>query len=160
MAVGKSDRADQVSVSRTVPQVRRPLLGIPYRVGQPGYLRRDNSRPMALGKVAFALTLAACWLSGATAAGSSSDPLCAGSYGGARARAAGPLRFGVDPGLAGTVGGVQLSSVPDNPGRDLQALEALRPPGHELVLRLNRLFWSDGAAGITSFERTVATYTR
>jgi hypothetical protein len=115
---------------------------------------------MALGKVAFALTLAACWLSGATAAGSSSDPLCTGSYGGARARAAGPLRFGVDPGLAGTVGGVQLSSVPDNPARDLQALEALRPPGRELVLRLNRLFWSDGAAGIASFERTVSTDTR
>jgi hypothetical protein len=115
---------------------------------------------MALRKVAFVLAIAAFSMSGATAAGSSSDPLCTGSYGGAPARPAGPLRFGVDPGLAGTVGGVQLSSVPDNPGRDLQALEALRPPGRELVLRLNRLFWSDGAAGIASFERTVSTDTR
>ena len=115
---------------------------------------------MALRKMALALAIAAFSMSGATAAGSGSDSLCTGSYGGARARAAGPLRFGVDPGLAGSAGGVQLSSVPDDPGRDLEALEALRPPGRELVLRLNRLFWSDGAAGIASFERTVSTYTR
>ncbi|HTX45078.1 MAG TPA: hypothetical protein VMD48_02320 [Solirubrobacteraceae bacterium] len=94
-----------------------------------------------------------------TATGAGSDPLCTGSYGGAKARAAGPLRFGVDPGLAGTVGGVQLSSAPDNPVKDLQELKALRPHGRVLVLRLNRLFWSDGTAGITSFEHTVSTYT-
>src|ERR1700728_3855829 len=96
--------------------------------------------------VCAAALLALITVGAATGAGS--DPLCTGTYGGAKAREAGPLRFGVDPGLAGTVGGVQLSSVPDNPGRDLQALEALRPPGRELVLRLNRLFWSDGTAGI------------
>jgi hypothetical protein len=121
---------------------------------------------MAYGRAACALATmtflaCACACAGAGAAtGSASDPLCTGSYGGAAPRAAGPLRFGVDPGLAGTVGGVQLSSVADNPTRDLQALEALRPPGRALVLRLNRLFWSDGNAGIATFQKAVRTYTR
>jgi hypothetical protein len=105
------------------------------------------------------LAIAMFFVPAAAASGSGVDSLCTGSYGGAPARAAGPLRFGVDPGLAGTVGGVQLSSVPDNPTRDLQALKALRPPRRALVLRLNRLFWSDGSAGIASFERSVSTYT-
>src|ERR1700685_260092 len=90
------------------------------------------------------------------ASGAGSDPLCTGSYGGAKARVAGPVRFGVDPGLAGTGGGVQLASVPNTPVKDVQALKALRPPGRVLVLRLNRLFWSDGTAGITSFEHAVS----
>jgi hypothetical protein len=117
---------------------------------------------MAFGRAACALaTATATFVAFAGAAtGSGSDPLCTASYGGAPPRAAGPLRFGVDPGLAGTVGGVQLSSVPDDPARDLQALEALRPPGRALVLRLNRLFWSDGSAGIATFQKAVRRYTR
>src|SRR5207248_202409 len=35
-----------------------------------------------------------------------------------------------------------------------------RPPGRMLVVRLNRLFWSDGAAGIARFRRMAASYTR
>jgi len=89
-----------------------------------------------------------------------SDPLCLGSYGGATPRAGAPLRFGIDPGLAGTVGGVQLPSVPDSPARDLQAVKALAPPGRVLVVRLNRLFWSDGEQGIENFEQLADSYTR
>jgi hypothetical protein len=40
------------------------------------------------------------------------------------------------------------------------ALRALRPRHKELVLRVNRLFESDGQAGIRRFERMIAGYTR
>jgi hypothetical protein len=89
-----------------------------------------------------------------------SDPLCLGSYGSAPARAAAPLRFGIDPGIAGSAGGVQLPTVPDNQARDLAAVKQLRPEGHVLVVRLNRLFWSAGNKGIASFKRAAASYTR
>lgn len=89
----------------------------------------------------------------------SSDPYCTGSYGGAPARAAAPLRFGIDPGIAGS-SVAQLPSVPDNPARDLTALKALRPRGRQLVIRLNRLFWSDGNSGIASFKRMTRRYVR
>jgi len=88
-----------------------------------------------------------------------SDPYCTGSYGGAAARP-GMLRFGVDVGLAGSAGGVQLPSAPDDPARDLAAVRALDPPGRALVVRLNRLFWSDGQRGIDAFRAQVARYTR
>jgi hypothetical protein len=89
-----------------------------------------------------------------------SDPLCLGSYGSAPAQAAASLRFGIDPGLAGSAGGVQLPTVPDNPARDLAAVEGLHPKGRVVVVRLNRLFWSDGNRGIASFKRLAAGYTR
>jgi hypothetical protein len=88
------------------------------------------------------------------------DRWCTGSYGGAPPRAAGALRFGIDPGLAGSAGGLQLPSQPDDPAKDLAAVQALRPPGHVLVIRLNRLFWSDGEAGITRFRGLVGRYSR
>ncbi len=97
-------------------------------------------------------------LAGAAAA-SSADPYCTGSYGGAPPRADAPLRFGVDPGIAGSAGGVQTPTVPDDPARDLSAVKALDPPDRAIVLRLNRLFWSDGQAGIDAFEQQVALYT-
>jgi hypothetical protein len=94
----------------------------------------------------------------APAAGSSSDPDCTGSYGGAPPRASAALRLGIDPGIAGSAGGAQLPSTPDDPAKDLQAAQALAVPGHQLVIRLNRLFWSDGQSGIDAFKRTVASY--
>jgi hypothetical protein len=89
-----------------------------------------------------------------------SDPLCLGSYGGATVRTGAPLRFGIDPGLAGTVGGVQLPAVPDDAGRDLQAIKALAPTGRVFVVRLTRLFWSDGERGIENFRTLADRYTR
>lgn len=97
----------------------------------------------------------------ASAASSSPDPYCIGSYGnGAPNPSTTKLRFGIDPGLAGTVGGVQLPSVPDDPAKDLAAVSALRPPNRTVVVRLNRLFWSDGDAGIVRFLRTARAYTQ
>jgi hypothetical protein len=89
-----------------------------------------------------------------------SDPDCVGSYGGAVPRAGAPLRFGVDPGLAGSVGGAQLPSTPDDTAKDVAMTSALRPPGHVLVVRLNRLFWSGGDAAIAQFQSLVSSYAR
>jgi hypothetical protein len=87
-----------------------------------------------------------------------SDPLCTGNYGGARPHASRTLRLGVDPGIAGSAGAGQLPPVPDDPARDLAALRALRPPHRQLVLRLNRMFFADGQAGIDHFLRRAHTY--
>jgi hypothetical protein len=89
-----------------------------------------------------------------TGAAAASDPGCTASYGGAVPHSGAPIRFGIDPGIAGSAGGAQLPAVPDDPAKDLAALRQLRPAGKALVLRLNRLFWSDGSAGIAQFERT------
>jgi hypothetical protein len=107
-----------------------------------------------------ALAMAAAASLASAPAATASDPLCLGSYGSATPRAGAPLRFGVDPGLGGSVGGTQLPSVPDDPARDLSSARSLRPPGHLLVIRLNRLFWSDGDAGIARFRREARAYTR
>ena len=96
----------------------------------------------------------------AAGAAASADPYCTGSYGGAAPRAGAALRFGIDPGIAGSAGGVQLPTVPDDPVRDLSAVQALDPPGRAMVVRLNRLFWSDGQAGIDAFQSQVGLYTR
>src|SRR5947209_8045428 len=95
--------------------------------------------------------------SAATAA--ASDSYCTASYNGAPAQSGPALRFGIDPGIAGSAGGAQLPSVPDDPAKDLAAVQALDPTGRAMVVRLNRLFWSDGQAGIDAFQRQVALYT-
>ncbi len=109
---------------------------------------------------AAAIATAALLAAGASPAAASGDRPCTGSYGGARPRVGAPVRFGVDPGIAGSAGAVQQPSAPDDPARDLAAARRLRPPGRALVLRLNRLFWSDGQAGIDHFRRLSARYTR
>jgi len=68
------------------------------------------------------------------------------SYGSASARSRAQLGFGIDPGIAGSVGASQQAAVPDQPTRDLRALRRLRPGGKALVLRLGRLFSSDGTS--------------
>jgi hypothetical protein len=89
-----------------------------------------------------------------------SDPLCMGNYARGPARPGGQLRFGIDPGIAGSIGGTQLPAVPDNPAKDMAAVRRLRPRGRVLVVRLNRLFWSDGEAGIGRFKRLARAYAR
>ncbi|MEO8967874.1 MAG: hypothetical protein ABI355_09715 [Solirubrobacteraceae bacterium] len=97
----------------------------------------------------------------AVARASSTDPGCTGNYGGAApVSAAQPLRFGVDPGIAGSVGGAQLPTVPDDPAKDVSFSSQLRPAGHVLVVRLNRLFWSGGDPLIGQFQTLVAEYAK
>src|SRR5947208_5614647 len=69
------------------------------------------------------------------------------------------LRFGINPaGVAGALG-PPVAPAPDRPREDLAALARLRPPGRPFILRLNRFFWSDGAAGVHRFHRLVHRYT-
>ena len=86
------------------------------------------------------------------------DPYCLSpSYGNESARPA-PLRFGIDPELAGSVGTGQSAAVPLDESKDMAALQVLTPPGRQMVLRVNRLFWSDGEAGIRRFQDIVASH--
>jgi hypothetical protein len=94
----------------------------------------------------------------AAAPGATAGSLCTGDYGGAPARVGPSLRFGIDPGLAGSAGGLQLSSAPDDLARDVAMARALRPRRRILVARLNRLFWSDGEAGIRHFQLLARRY--
>jgi hypothetical protein len=70
-------------------------------------------------------------------------------------RDAQPVRFGVTPDAAGSAGVAQQTPVPFDEARGDQELLALRPPGRELVVRLNRLFEADGDAGIARFAAKV-----
>jgi hypothetical protein len=99
-------------------------------------------------------------LLGGSGRAAANDPYCTGNYGGAAPHAGAPLRFGVDPGIAGSFGGVQLPSKPDDTARDVSASGMLQPPGRVLVVRLNRLFWSGGNALLAQFQALVARYTR
>lgn len=96
------------------------------------------------------------WTSPPRSAAAADDPYCTGSYGGAVPQPEAPLRFGIDPGIAGSVGGVQLPSKPDDTARDVAATSELQPPGRVLVVRLNRLFWSGGDGLLTQFQALVA----
>jgi hypothetical protein len=71
-----------------------------------------------------------------------------------------PLRFGITPQAAGSVGTGQASVAPEDPAAAVRALQELRPEGRELVLRLNRLFWADGSEGIARFAERVDAYAR
>ena len=70
------------------------------------------------------------------------------------------LRFGITPGAAGSVGTGQSTVVPLDEGKEVAALRGLHLPRRELVLRLNRLFWADGDAGIDRFAALVDRYAR
>ena len=63
-----------------------------------------------------------------TASASASDPYCIGAYGGAAPSSGAALRFGVDPGIAGSAGGTQLPSAPEDPAKDLSTVCAVVPP--------------------------------
>jgi hypothetical protein len=71
-----------------------------------------------------------------------------------------PLRFGITPQLAGTSGGSQGEVAPEDPAKALNALHRLQPPKRRLVIRLNRLFESDGEAGIDHFVELADRYRR
>ncbi len=85
---------------------------------------------------------------------------CSGHYARGPYRAARRLRFGIDPEPAGSAGRTQQRAVPPDQAKTLRSLRGLRPAGKQLVLRVNRLFESDGEAGIRRFERIIGSYTR
>ncbi len=70
------------------------------------------------------------------------------------------VRFGITPLLAGSAGDQQGGVAPEDESKSLAALHALRPKRRELVLRLNRMFFSDGTRGIHHYARIVDRYAR
>jgi len=66
-----------------------------------------------------------------------------------------PVRFGITPRLAGSAGVTQEEPAAEDLGKATKALQDLRPKRRQLVLRLNRLFWSDGVAGIKEMGKLV-----
>jgi hypothetical protein len=105
--------------------------------------------------VTFAL-LAALWPATAAA----QDPSCLTADLPPITKPAHPLRFGITPGMAGSAGAAQETARPLDQDKALTALRDLRPPNRDLVLRLNRLFWSDGTAGIRRFADDVDRYAK
>jgi hypothetical protein len=90
----------------------------------------------------------------------SPDPFCRQSYAN-DAPAGGPkLEFGIGPRLAGEAGTGQTTPlVPEDPAKRDAAL--LRLKGRRTMsVRLNRLFQSDGRAGIRQFKKMARHYSR
>lgn len=135
--------------------------------GDPISLKAVRGRQRIAGA---ALTVAAL-TAGLIAAGPRGTPgsaraalpeICLGDLtGDGVARLPGPrLRFGINPaGVAGAVGPA-VEPAPEHPRKTLRALARLRPQHAPFVLRLNRFFWSDGAAGIDRFAALARHYTR
>jgi hypothetical protein len=61
---------------------------------------------------------------------------------------ASPLRFGITPLEAGSSGATQQPALPENQAQADLALQRLQPPNRKLVMRINRVFESDGREGI------------
>ena len=72
------------------------------------------------------------------------------------------LRFGITPGVqtGQLTGGPVPPRTPEVPAKQLAAVGRLRAAGAPFVLRLHRLFWSDGEAGIRHFLTLARRYTR
>src|SRR3954453_296946 len=65
------------------------------------------------------------------------------------------LSFGITPQAAGSAGPTQGDVAPENETKAVKSLHRLEPNNRRLILRLNRLFWSDGQAGIDRFAARV-----
>ena len=86
------------------------------------------------------------------------DPECAQSYADDEVAGGPRLRFGIGPRLAGEAGAAQATpTVPEDKAKRDTALERLAG-GRRLRVRLNRLFESDGRAGIREFQRMARHY--
>src|SRR5689334_860855 len=70
------------------------------------------------------------------------------------------LRFGISPLAAGSAGATQAQPKPESPEAALAELDRLRPGRRQLLLRLNRMFMSDGEAGIQRYAGLVDDYAR
>jgi len=121
---------------------------------------RRARRMAVLGSVVMMLLAATGVPDGARGtAARQADAQCTSPYGGEAPVAGGPVRFGVDPELAGAAGPAQLPAKPEEKARTYALLAALRPPGRELIVRVNRLFWADREAGMRRFQGIISSYT-
>lgn len=92
---------------------------------------------------------------GAAQARGGSDPNCLSAELPPINRPAHPLRFGITPLAAGSAGASQVEPKPENRKAARRALHRLRPARKQLVLRLNRMFWSDGMQGVRHYAAIV-----
>src|SRR3954454_1269156 len=108
--------------------------------------------------LAAAILVLAAWP--ATAAAQSSPCPPRTSAAGVPVKPGPDVRMGLTPaGEAGALG-PKVPVKPIDQQHTYAALSELRPPGDApFVLRLNRLFWSDGQEGLRRFEQAVAGYT-
>jgi hypothetical protein len=106
--------------------------------------------------VALAVALAAL---GAPAA-RGADPRCLTADAPPVSAAAKPLRFGITPQAAGTVGASQGEVVPPDPRARDAALRSLRPRKRELVIRITRFFESEGKAAVRRVVRRARHFAR
>jgi hypothetical protein len=97
----------------------------------------------------------------ATPPASAPDPQCGESYADDSPEPARrPLHFGIGPLLAGEAGAGQVTpTTPEDPAARDAALRRLRG-SHPMTVRLNRLFMSDGAAGIRRYQRLARRFSR
>jgi RTX calcium-binding nonapeptide repeat (4 copies) len=70
------------------------------------------------------------------------------------------LRFGITPLAAGSAGVTQAQPKPENPALAAAELSRLRPARRQLVLHLNRMLMSDGAAGVRRYAGLVDDYAK
>jgi hypothetical protein len=68
------------------------------------------------------------------------------------------LRFGITGQAAGSAGVGQGTVAPEDSGKAFAALDRLKLPRRDLVLRLNRMFQADGDAGIARFAKLTDAY--
>lgn len=108
--------------------------------------------------VAFAAAAALACLPVPIAVAQSTDPNCLRADPPPLDAPEHPIRFGITPLSAGSAGTTQLEPKPEDPRAARAALRALRPAHRELVLRLNRMFWSDGVPGIRHYAAIVDRY--
>lgn len=133
------------------------LVAAAAALGAGAAAARLGRRRGALGPAVAVAALAACLAMvalappGARAAGGD----CLGNPHPDRDRPAERLRFGVTPLAAGSAGAVQIEPVPEDRAAAIERLRELEPPRRALVLRLNRMFWADGVAGIRRYARIV-----
>jgi len=87
------------------------------------------------------------------------DPPCTESYADDEPRRGAPIRFGIGPRPAGEGGTGQTGAiVPGMPSQRDRKLRRLKGPGF-FAVRLNRLFMSEGRAGIRKFKRLARHFT-
>src|SRR5918992_5237645 len=95
-----------------------------------------------------------------TPAPSRPDPGCTQSYDTLPPRPGRTIEGGVGPLAAGTAGSSQGPIVPEDPAKTDAALRQLKPHRGPFAVRLNRLFQSDGEAGIARYRRLAARFAR
>jgi len=113
-----------------------------------------------LGLTLVAVLACAAFTPPLAAAGEASNPNCLSADIPPIDAPAHPLRFGITPLTAGSAGTSQAEPKPENRRAAKLALKRLRFGRKQLVLRLNRMFWSDGVEGIRHYARIVDRYAR